>query len=62
MEQFDGSHDPFQFNAAFLTGQIITGPGDQAPDPVPEPSTIFLLALGLLAMLGMRYRRRVRTV
>ena len=59
VEQFDGSHDPFSFSAPFLTGQVITGPGDQPPATVPEPSTFLLLSVGILGMIGMRYRRRV---
>ena len=46
-KQKDASHDPFNFSAAFLGGQVITG-------AVPEPFTVALMSLGLA---GIGYRR-----
>jgi hypothetical protein len=63
-EQFDGSHDPFQFFAPFLAGQVITGAGDFCPPdicppvPAPEPATALLFGFGVLGLIGMRQRRR----
>ncbi len=51
VEQADGSHDPFNFSAAFLGGQVITGAA------IPEPATALLLAVGLIGLIGMRRRR-----
>ncbi len=68
VEQFDGSHDPFQFSAPFLVGQIITGPGDVGGQPcgvgpfppctASEPGVAALSGLGLLVVLGAAVRRR----
>ena len=51
VKQADGSHNPFNFSAAFLGGQVITDPAQ-----VPEPTTLLLLALGL-AGLGFARKR-----
>ena len=47
----DGSHNPFNFSAAFLGGQVITN-----AFPLPEPGTLTLLGIGLLG-LGAAVRR-----
>lgn len=46
----DGSHNPFNFSAAFLGGQVIT-------NAIPEPGTLTLLGVGLLG-LGFAVRRK----
>lgn len=56
-EYTDASHDPFQFTAPFLVGQVITGAGDVVR--VPEPGLLALIGLGLGA-LG--WHRRPRNV
>ena len=48
----DGSHNPFNFSAAFLGGQVIT---DEA---IPAPATLALFGLGLVG-LGFSRRRKV---
>ncbi len=59
VEQADGSHDPFNFSAAFLGGQVITG-AELRDLPLPEPGVAMLLAFGILAVLGAgTVRRRV---
>ncbi len=49
-------------NASFVFGRITTDPipDDPIPDPIPEPSTMFLLGIGLIgiATLGKRFRKR----
>ena len=50
-EQFDGSHNPFNFSAAFLRGQVLV------ESPVPEPTTVGLLAAGLVGLTFARRRR-----
>lgn len=52
IKQKNGAHDPFNFSAAFLGGQVITGRA------VPEPSTYLLFLLGGLGVFGARFRRR----
>ena len=52
IERGNGSHDPFNFSAAFLGGQVITGA------ELPEPSTYLLLGVGILGLVGTRLRRR----
>jgi len=68
IEQQDDSHNPFQFSAPFLSGQIIAdlcGDDFHRNDPlcfpaqVPEPSIIALFAAGLFG-LGFA-RRRIRS-
>lgn len=42
-----------------LNGNIVATPtGGPGPSPVPEPETLLLMGLGLLAMQGMRRRKR----
>lgn len=55
VNQPDGSHNPFNFSAAFLGGQVLTD--SSAPIATPEPTSLVLLGLGLLA-IGYRQRRR----
>ncbi len=51
-EEKNGAHDPFNFSAAFLGGQIITGAA------LPEPATSWLLGFGVLGIvLGLRRRK-----
>lgn len=56
VEFADGSHDPFQFGAPFLSAQIITGAGSAVR--APEPTVLTLLGLGLLGMIGLRRPHR----
>lgn len=53
IETLNGSHDPFNFSAAFLGGQVITGAVE-----VPVPTTAFLIGMGLVGFAGVRSRRR----
>jgi hypothetical protein len=49
-----------QFNQAGGAGTTISYSGTLTASPVPEPSSMVLAALGGVAMLGLRWRRRLR--
>ena len=54
LEASDGSHNPFNFSAAFLGGQVIT----DTPSPVPVPAAIWLFGSGLIGLIGIARRKK----
>ena len=52
LEAGDGSHNPFDFFAAFLSGEVITD------SPVPIPAAIWLFGSGLIGLIGIARRKK----
>lgn len=54
LESPNGSHNPFNFSAAFLGGQVIT----DIPNPVPVPAAVWLFGTALIGLVGFSKRRK----
>lgn len=50
-----GAHNPFNFSAAFLGGQVLT---DAPPNPVPLPAAVWLFGAALAGLAGFCRRRK----
>lgn len=57
VRQADGSHNPFDFFAAFLTGDVTTDLGSANTGVIPLPAALPLMAVGL-GVLGFAGARR----